>query len=279
MRALGGRVPWKKSTQTDANTCQDLSTQTNSNNPANAPTSSSPSNVLFYTSDLTRAVDSAHCLDPDAPWQSDERLREVAKGAREGYPKTWSLEECEKVVQEANEFDNINTDVIKPASSVIYKSGTYSKLETSEQGWERVKDWCESVVKDVYKSTIENYQMNDSQSAMTSVVAVVHSGLLRILLTRLLGSEALYNHPSAQVEDCTMKSSKGKEYRVNLKNASLTILDATISTDASSDDIDKWHITEPSQEESPLVRFDVVKLADTTHYADIVLDAHEQKQE
>ena len=146
----------------------------------------------------------------------DKRLRELGKGAREGLPRTLSYEEA---IAHRRQSD--------PQRS---PADFRHKKESSHEGWERAKAFLNHVLREaVAKVSLMNHAVthNDTISELPTarirdsttslhasstpttitktihVVAVSHSGFLRVLLQNLVGKDHLQNHPQARIEAST----------------------------------------------------------------------------
>jgi broad specificity phosphatase PhoE len=157
----------------------------------------------MYSSDLARAEDTARIILRSAAVDAtelrlDTRLRELAKGARQGYPKTLSYNQA---VQNRQEQGHI---------------GPIPKLESEEDGWLRVASWLDEVLTD---AVAEDDMRNRGQlcgKKSYNVLVVAHAGLLRVFLKKMLGKERLNGHP------CATHDADG---RFRVPNTSVTILD------------------------------------------------------
>ena len=197
----------------------------------------------MYSSDLIRAHETAHILfsqqsaatheeQQDAhsafcannpqphshiPIVLDKRLRELGKGAREGLPRTLSYEEA--LAQQRQ------SDPQRSPADFGHKK------ESTHEGWERAKAFLNHVLREaVAKVSRWNHAVphNDIESISEPpptreihqnkaipdstpttitktirVVAVSHSGFLRVLLQNLVGKDHLQNHPQARIEAST----------------------------------------------------------------------------
>ena len=124
----------------------------------------------------------------------DSRLRELAKGAREGYPKSLLYEEA------LSERRRLLDD----GSSTSSTSFHVPLLESIEDAWARVKDWIDELVQDALEdfdslSTEERAEFeschnnNDDDSEtkikMYNVFALSHSALIRTMIHKLCDGE------------------------------------------------------------------------------------------
>jgi broad specificity phosphatase PhoE len=117
----------------------------------------------------------------------DSRLREIAKGAREGYAKRFSNEEA--LAMRRSEADTNGSDIDVPM------------LESVDDAWSRVKGWIDSIIHDAsneYYSTIEEGQVqdqiNDSRGIdnvrkIYDVFVLSHSALIRTMIYKMVGHE------------------------------------------------------------------------------------------
>jgi broad specificity phosphatase PhoE len=169
----------------------------------------------MYASDLQRAQDTAHLLLTSANESLetlllDNRLREISKGARQGYPLSFTYTEA---LQERR--NNQNSDLDNPIH----------KLETEDEGWERIQNW----LNDVVREAVVTAQLNEShdttaveqqeQQQPLTVLAVAHAGIYRIFLRRLIGDDRLFAHPAASFDPI--------DGRFAIPNTSLTVLNVT----------------------------------------------------
>jgi len=120
----------------------------------------------------------------------DPRLRELAKGAREGYLKSLSMEEAmSRRLQEAVE-DNRHQ---------LQQKIKVPKLESVSDAWARARDWVDSLVKDASyeyysaKSTNESddasCNTDDNETLVYNVFALSHSALIRTMIHKMVDSQ------------------------------------------------------------------------------------------
>jgi broad specificity phosphatase PhoE len=153
----------------------------------------------------------------------EPRLRELAKGAREGYPKSLSYEEAvARRIQEADDGSS-SDDIAIPL------------LESIDDAWERAKDWIDSLVKD---ASIEYESCNDANSSdgtkekVYNVFGLSHSALIRTMIHK--------------------NYSLTKEGSLRIPNLSRTIIDVRpYKVEDSRDDALRWkcrllHLTDVS---------------------------------
>ena len=150
----------------------------------------------------------------------DARLRELGKGAREGYEKSLSYEEAMAArLSEA--------DVTKNGGEI-----QIPLLESIDEAWERIQDWIDSVIKEAshdyyhYSNGINknengiecnsNSNEFDSQNKthrIYNVFALSHSALIRTMIHKMVDSQLPSNH------------AKTKEGSLRIPNLSRTIID------------------------------------------------------
>lgn len=121
----------------------------------------------------------------------DPRLREVAKGAREGYLKKLSMEEAmSRRLQEA----------VRDNRHQLEQKLKVPKLESVSDAWGRARDWVETLVKDAYddyysaKFTNENDDAscnadNNETQKVYNVFALSHSALIRTMIHKMVDSQ------------------------------------------------------------------------------------------
>ncbi|KAL7449114.1 hypothetical protein ACHAWC_001204 [Mediolabrus comicus] len=153
----------------------------------------------------------------------EPRLRELAKGAREGYPKSLSYEEAvARRIQEADDGSNSDDNEIP-------------LLESIDDAWERVKDWIDSLVTDAsieYGAEANNRideSCNDANSndgtteKVYNVFGLSHSALIRTMIHR--------------AENYSLT----KEGSLRIPNLSRTIIDVRpYKVKGSRDDALRW---------------------------------------
>ena len=158
----------------------------------------------YYTSDCTRAVETTRMVlesasRSDAPVTLEPLLRELAKGAREGYPKSVSYEEALRARQ------NHNNDAIP-------------LVETDDEAWNRIHAFIHRLLEEIAAKS------EKTPKDPFNVFVMSHSAILRIFLRRLIGDDHLYNHPCARFD------SGGIFY---IPNTSLTILDVGLDSNSA----------------------------------------------
>ena len=161
----------------------------------------------YYCSDLKRAHRSAKLvlgmedvegneLNSKVDLIVDARLREVAKGAREGLPKSFSLEE---------------------ALAAKKKSGSMiPKLETLNEAFRRVEEWISSLIEYANEecqsqSSCDVHETEDRK--VYDVFVMTHSALIRTIIQKMVGTELPDNY------------TRTREGSLSIPNLSTTIID------------------------------------------------------
>ncbi|KAL7535339.1 hypothetical protein ACHAXR_006432 [Thalassiosira sp. AJA248-18] len=147
---------------------------------------------------------------PDVNLIVEPALRELAKGAREGYLKKLSYEEAMARRRRESEAE---IDV--------------PKLESTDEAWKRVKKWIDSIVKDAsdhYYSSDETEEDQDNSSCddggdieidpkIYDVFALSHSALIRTMIHKMVDAELPSDY------------ARTKEGSLTIPNLSRTIID------------------------------------------------------
>lgn len=163
-----------------------------------------------YSSDLHRAKDTAELISSNYRAQEssneilvDKRLRERAKGAREGRSKRLSIDDAMKLHMKEEKAAN------RPLCLPL--------LESEDDVFRRLADFIESVVQDASEERriIEKTSRNLSGMIGTispfaleycnvlHVLVVSHSGVIRILLKSILnGDNMICVEPCTNLETC-----------------------------------------------------------------------------
>lgn len=164
----------------------------------------------------------------------EPRLRELAKGAREGYPKSLSYEEAmARRIQEPNGSRSDNNIEIP-------------LLESIDNAWERAKDWIDSLVKDAsIEYNLIDKSCNDANSndgaaeKVYNVFGLSHSALIRTMIHKMVGSQLPNNYFLT------------KEGSLRIPNLSRTIIDVRPYKKKDEGDALRWkcrllHLTDVS---------------------------------
>ena len=142
----------------------------------------------LYASSLERTqVTARAAIGEDAKLIIDSRLSELGKGARQGYPKSFSMEQA---MEARRREENIATST----AAVLFE---VPSLESEEDGWLRIKSWLDDVFADALRevSAMEERlsesmdEAIEAASRVFSVFAVTHSAILRLLLQRLFPND------------------------------------------------------------------------------------------
>jgi broad specificity phosphatase PhoE len=161
----------------------------------------------------------------------EPRLRELAKGAREGYPKSLSYEEAvTRRIQEADDDGSSIDNVEIPL------------LESIDDAWERAKDWIDSLVNDasieynlIDESCDDANSSDGTKEKVYNVFGLSHSALIRTMIHKLPENYSLT-----------------KEGSLRIPNLSRTIIDVRpYKVKGSRDDALRWkcrllHLTDVS---------------------------------
>ena len=133
-------------------------------------------------------------------------------------------------------------------------------LETPQEGWNRVADWLEEIMEDAVAANEEEEEESPEEeehgdSKVRNVLVVTHSGLLRVLLERLVGVQRLQQHPDARFDN------KNGVPVFFIPNSSLTILKINLSnrTPETSSGDNSSYIAEAAVQ--------IEQLTSTEHYS------------
>jgi broad specificity phosphatase PhoE len=168
-----------------------------------------------YSSDLGRAQTTTRLIlsigDDLTPIESlgvslEPRLRELAKGAREGLSKSMSYEEAKVIFWQRHGPDT-----------------PFPLLETEEAVWERTKDWLMEVIGDAVKDYRQQSDNKDKRPKVYSVFVVLHAGTLRTALKYLVPEQM---PETVDLSTQTFDGSTSKHLKV--PNTSVTIVDISL---------------------------------------------------
>jgi len=186
----------------------------------------------MFSSDLKRCILTAKLIvlgmnDDDAAAAEDvenndtivldERLRERAKGVREGQSKHLTYDEAMELYQEQ-----------KRKEGVDFSERDLPLLENEEEVMQRVQDWIEEVLGEAY-----DHHCKVGGHGNYDILAITHSGTLRIVLEKLVGKQLPHD---VKRED---RDKDGVQVgRLVIPNTSKSILEFTMSASscASTDD-------------------------------------------
>lgn len=211
-----------------------------------------------YVSNLGRAERTANLILGEDKSLEDHGvsleplLRELAKGAREGYPKTMTYKEAEERYREEHG-----------------PTAEFPLLETEDEAYARVQQWMFQVVGDAIREHASQCSDKDSLSStppkVYSIFALSHSGTLRAVFGRLVPEQL----PSSI--DLTPVGRNGASAgAMKVPNTSVTIIDVTPHN--VKDEI--WDEERKSQAPPNPSLFWTAKLQtfrSTEHYQDVIL--------
>ena len=170
----------------------------------------------------------------------DGRLRELAKGARQGLSKDLSYDDAVLMRQHK-------------ISTGEWPAGPVPLLETEEDGWSRAVDWLNELISDALQQTRDVGE----NGRVLNVLVVSHAGFLRGFLSRLVGAGRLRAHPDATYDPI--------DGRFAVPNTSLTILTLSCSNNPGGE------TNEGPIDDIPAIgSVDVTLLTSTEHYQDIM---------
>eukprot|EP00541_Cyclophora_tenuis_P004279 CAMPEP_0116558872 /NCGR_PEP_ID=MMETSP0397-20121206/10065_1 /TAXON_ID=216820 /ORGANISM="Cyclophora tenuis, Strain ECT3854" /LENGTH=259 /DNA_ID=CAMNT_0004084545 /DNA_START=124 /DNA_END=903 /DNA_ORIENTATION=- len=155
----------------------------------------------------------------DTAVRLEPRLREVAKGAREGQPKWMTYDQA---VEQQLKLQEV---VVEGEQGEKSCSGgmMMPELETEEQVWSRLDEWLTEAV---WKKTTTIQQQNDKESfsppppLVQNVLVVSHSGTIRTLLCRLVPDQ-LPSH----IDTRPAQFQNTRTNRLEIPNTSVTVVD------------------------------------------------------
>ncbi|KAL3945687.1 MAG: hypothetical protein SGBAC_000255 [Bacillariaceae sp.] len=163
-----------------------------------------------YTSDLQRTQHTARLVDGQHHFTLDERLREIAKGARQGFPKSYTMDQCMECFKDRPE--------------------EIPKLESSDDAWKRLSSWMLQLLQEARdeEATVRNGAVSNNAR---SILIVSHSGTIRLLLHKLVPDA----HPLLQDSGDTTGALEDSK-RFQIPNTSLTILNVSMTPNFVSHD-------------------------------------------
>jgi broad specificity phosphatase PhoE len=145
---------------------------------------------------------------PNQTFLSDARLREVSKGARQGFPKSWTYEQA----LEARKQNEQDTPL----------------LETAQDAWQRIFNWMyEVILQSESEANKSDNEDSKQEEEIRKVLVISHAGALRLLLHRLVPD----GHPALKMADDPSRPPDDSK-RFAVPNTSLTIIDVTLREDA-----------------------------------------------
>lgn len=160
--------------------------------------------------------------------QLDSRLRERAKGVREGQDKSLTYEQAWDMYREARLRDGL----------VDESKWKFPKLENEEDVWERVRDFLEEKLREAYMEIEANGYPDDGSNGMKRVsvggvnefdlLAISHSGTLRIIIEKMVGDQLPEN-----IEREEQDKNGVREGRLKVPNTSKTVIELRPSSENS----------------------------------------------
>lgn len=166
--------------------------------------------------------------------QYSHRLRELAKGPRQGFPKILSIDEA------ISERKRLSMHTPFPL------------LETEEDGWKRMTQWLECQI----RNAVAKQTTSTEPNSKIHILVFGHAGIFRVFLTRLIGRDVLFAHPEARFE---------ADGRFSVPNTSHTILDIHLNPTANE------HSHEKEEDWMKRIsKVEIVLLTCTEHYNDLV---------
>ena len=148
----------------------------------------------------------------------DNRLREIARGLRQGLPKEYTYEEATTIYNNRQHPLYSNTNTTEKTSIPI--------LETDDDGWNRIySQWLTEVMQDI--STLHN--RTTDTTTQYDVLVVTHAALLRVFLQRFLGTDQLQQHPEVVYKYDNNDAGIPINNRLYVPNTSYTILNVELA--------------------------------------------------
>ena len=181
----------------------------------------------LYSSDLQRAKDTAQLIlqgtqalvgkelksksvSPESIIL-DARLRELSKGARQGYQKALSNEEA--TIERRKEAESQGKE---------FRVESLPILETEVDGYARFSSWLFDLVRQAIQEHSNNSTSNEQQPLLA--LAISHSALIRSILTNMFSKEMLLSRTAVY----------SPPDHLIVPNTSLTILDIVPNLDNES---------------------------------------------
>jgi probable phosphoglycerate mutase len=167
----------------------------------------------------------------------DKRLRERAKGIREGRKKSLSHEQILKILQNEQEQEPQEEEEEEEENKKRrrrHNVPTPFLEETEMQVMERFQDWLQETIQDAYKQYCDD-DMAPGEGGYNQgsfhVLAVTHSGTLRIVLERLVGKQIPVDATRETSKDVCLYDvgSGGGGGRLVIPNTSKTVIQFTKS--------------------------------------------------
>lgn len=149
----------------------------------------------YIMSDMERTQHTARLVMPSVTFSQESRLREMAKGAREGFPKSLSYQEALQLWQQSNSNDK-----------------QVPLLESDDDVRRRVVNWLLEVLR---------HEVADSQrQSPKSILVVTHAGVIRTLCAQLVP-----NQMPESVDISDMGPDGSTQRHLEVPNTSVTVID------------------------------------------------------
>lgn len=150
----------------------------------------------------------------------DSRLRERAKGVREGQHNTLTYEEAWEMYREARFREGLEDE----------STWKIPKLENEEEVWERVRDFLEEKLVEAYMEYETNKDSDESANRRNrgsvlgvcefDLLVISHSGTVRIIIEKMIGDQLPEN-----IEKEEKVIDGVRERRLKVPNTSKTIIE------------------------------------------------------
>ena len=160
----------------------------------------------LVVSDMERTRHTARLVVPSATFELEPRLREMAKGAREGFPKILTYEEALKMRQQSAE-----------------DLGDLPLLESNNDVWNRVSDWLLEAIREAVALR------QHPSSKVYSCLAVTHAGVIRSMCAHLVPRQL-----PESIDTSDMGQDGATQSHLVVPTTSVTILDFSLR-DSSCD--------------------------------------------
>ena len=176
-----------------------------------------------YTSDLSRAQSTAELVLKIKPVNHnfgstsliiDKRLREVAKGVREG--RSMHLSYDEAMMEYMNEQKQRNDGLMKAPTAL---------LETDDEVWKRVQSWIKDVAFDAINEDNVNLPTIENDEVVKTVFAASHSGTIRIAIQNLVADQLSKYKLKENIINNLNVEHGNSEVKMLIPNTSVTVID------------------------------------------------------
>eukprot|EP00554_Chaetoceros_debilis_P008017 CAMPEP_0194079704 /NCGR_PEP_ID=MMETSP0149-20130528/5856_1 /TAXON_ID=122233 /ORGANISM="Chaetoceros debilis, Strain MM31A-1" /LENGTH=324 /DNA_ID=CAMNT_0038761259 /DNA_START=68 /DNA_END=1042 /DNA_ORIENTATION=+ len=158
----------------------------------------------------------------------DTRLRERAKGVREGQSKLLSYDQAMNIYMKKIKGDNDND-----GDSGDGKRAKMPLLENDDEVLHRVIDWMQEMLQDAHNESCD--QTIDHQDEY-NILAISHSGTIRIVLENIVGEQLPDNVERESGSLIMMENLSSKDGRLVVPNTSKSVIEfAMVNENASID--------------------------------------------